>query len=85
MSADPGFQGDFSNLTVNATSPRHAGQTTGNLQEGIDQVTAGGTVRVMAGTYDLAAGVTVDKALTLLGARHGVAGTDASAAPASRS
>ena len=42
----PGFQGDFSKLTVNATSPRHAGQTTGNLQEGVDQVTAGGTVNV---------------------------------------
>ena len=51
VSDDPGFQGNFSKLTVNAASPRHAGQTTGNLQEGIDQVLAGGTVYVGTGTY----------------------------------
>ncbi len=48
--ASLGFQGDFSNLWVDAVSPI-AGSATGNLQDGIDTVTAGGTVHASAGTY----------------------------------
>jgi hypothetical protein len=67
-SVSPGFQGDFSQLTVNATSPQNSLQETGNLQEGVDDVLVGGTVTARAGTY--AENVIVDKPVTLLGANN---------------
>jgi hypothetical protein len=45
-----GFQGDFSNLTV-TTQLAQTGST-GRIQEGINRVTVGGTVNVLAGTYN---------------------------------
>ncbi len=64
----PGFQGDFSQLTVNPGSPRNPAQVTAgtaNLQEGVDDVLAGGTVTARQGTY--AENVTISKNLTLAG------------------
>ncbi|MFA4854631.1 MAG: right-handed parallel beta-helix repeat-containing protein, partial [Candidatus Omnitrophota bacterium] len=60
----PGFQGDFSTLNVSAASPQ-AGAT-GRIQEGINLVTAAGTVNVTAGTYPEQ--VTIQKSLSLIGA-----------------
>ena len=44
----PGFQGDFSKLSVDAVSAQFGGTA---IQRGIDMVTSGGTVNVAAGTY----------------------------------
>ena len=60
----PGFNGDFTVLDVAAASPQ-AGNL-GQIQEGVNDVTAGGTVNVTAGTY--AENVTINKNLTLAGA-----------------
>ncbi len=60
----PGFQGDFSVLDVTAASPQTGG--VGRIQEGVNAVTAGGTVNVLAGTY--VENVTIAKNLTLAGA-----------------
>ncbi len=60
----PGFNGDFSVLDVAAASPQ--AQATGRIQEGVNDVTAGGTVNVTAGTY--AENVTINKNVTLAGA-----------------
>jgi len=59
----PGFQGDFSALWVGP----HNEQTgaVGRIQEGVDLVTTGGTVRVTAGTYRELIAVT--KSCTLAG------------------
>lgn len=66
-SAAAGFQGDFSALQVTA----QGGQTAGTrIQEGIDLVTAGGTVQVGAGSF--AENVVVPKQVHLLGLRAGV-------------
>lgn len=62
-SADPGFQGDFSNLWVDDDSPQTG--SLGRIQEGVNAVTAGGTVNVVAGTYS--ENLTIAKALTLRG------------------
>jgi len=59
-----GFQGDFSNLNVTAASPQASG-TTGKIKDGINFVTSGGTVNVLAGTYT--ENVTIDKPVNLLG------------------
>jgi uncharacterized repeat protein (TIGR01451 family) len=61
--AAPGFQGDFSVLDVTAASPQTG--TIGRIQEGVNDVTAGGTVNVLAGTY--AENVTIGQNLSLLG------------------
>lgn len=63
ISADPGFQGDFSNLWVDGGSPQVG--SVGRIQEGINLVT-GSTVHVVGGTY--AEAVNINKAnLSLLG------------------
>ena len=62
-SADPGFQGDFSNLWVAAASPQSGGS--GRIQEGADRVAANGVVNVSGGTYT--ENITLTKALQLLG------------------
>jgi hypothetical protein len=59
-----GFQGDFSSLDVSAASPQ-AG-TVGPIQEGINDVTAGGTVNVENGTY-AASNILVAKSVTIHG------------------
>lgn len=64
--ATAGFQGDLSGLTVTALGAQTG--STGRIQEGINLVTAGGTVNVGAGTYSQASTLYVNKALTLSGA-----------------
>ena len=49
MSPASGFQGDFSTVDVGANSPQTG--STGRIQEGVNLVTAGGTVLVAPGTY----------------------------------
>jgi nitrous oxidase accessory protein NosD len=71
VSASPGFQGDISQLTVNPGSPRTAAQVaagTANIQEGINDVLAGGTVTARQGIY--AENVIVNKSVTLVGANN---------------
>lgn len=60
----PGFQGDLSNVTVNADSSQANGAG-GNIQEGINLVTSGGTVTALSGTYS--GNVDINKAVTLKG------------------
>ena len=62
-SGDPGFQGDFSTLWVDDDSPQTG--ATGRIQEGINLVSVGSTVNVVAGTY--VEDPLIDKAVTLLG------------------
>lgn len=45
-----GFQGDFSTLEVDAASPQST-PLLGRVQEGINLVTVGGTVKIVGGTY----------------------------------
>lgn len=60
----PGFQGDLSQLTANATSPVSNLQGgTGNLQETINRINTGGTLVALAGTYNES--VAINKTLTL--------------------
>jgi hypothetical protein len=63
-----GFQQDLSSVTVHTRGAQLG--STGRIQEGVNTVTAGGTVHVAAGTY--AENVTINKALSLLGAQAGV-------------
>jgi len=60
----PGFQGNFTNVTVNADSPQAFG-TANNIQEGIAAAIAPGTVTALSGTYT--GNVIVNKAVALLG------------------
>ncbi len=69
-SADPGFQGDFSELWVDDDSPQTG--STGRIQEGIDMV-SGSTVYVAAGMYDET--VDVNKRVTIQGAGSDIGGT----------
>lgn len=59
-----GFQGDFSQLT--ATTQLAQTGITGRIQEGVNLVTAGGTITASDGTYT--ENVTINKTLTLLSA-----------------
>lgn len=59
-----GFQGSFNSLSVSATSPQANGSLS-NIQEGINLVTAGGTLNILNGTY--AGNVNINKVLTLKG------------------
>jgi nitrous oxidase accessory protein NosD len=63
-SANPGFQGDFSQLTV-TTAGSQAGSS-GRVQEGVDRVSAAGTVHALAGTF--VENVVLNKAVHLTGA-----------------
>ena len=60
---EEGFQGDFSTLFVDDTSPQSG--MIGRIQEGIDLVTVDGTVNVVAGTYS--ENLTISKSLSLVG------------------
>jgi parallel beta-helix repeat protein len=62
VSGGVGFQGDFSELWVDDSSPQTG--TTGYINEGIDLV-SGSTVHVVAGTYN--ENVLLDKSIELLG------------------
>lgn len=59
-----GFQGSLAALGVSAASPQANGSSS-NIQEGIDQVNAGGTLNILNGTYT--GDVNVNKVLTLKG------------------
>jgi hypothetical protein len=59
-----GFQGSFNALTVTAASPQTNGSLS-NIQEGINLVTAGGTLNILNGSYS--GNVNVNKVLTLKG------------------
>jgi hypothetical protein len=76
ISGAPGFQGDFSTLYVDAASPQSG--AVGRVQEGVNLVTAGGTVNVVAGTYS--ENVSITKSLTLQGAGIGATVLDAGSA-----
>lgn len=69
-----GFQGSFASLHVVAVGSQ-AGSL-GRIQEGINLVTAAGTVNVKAGTY--VENPTANKAVTLTGANAGTAGSSGS-------
>jgi nitrous oxidase accessory protein NosD len=69
-----GFQADLSSLTVHTQGAQTG--AVGRIQEGVNDVTAGGTVHVLAGTY--IEDVNVNKTLRLLGS--GVASTTISGA-----
>jgi hypothetical protein len=49
-STDPGFQGDFSSLTVDDLSTQTG--SLGHIEEGLGLLTSGGTLYVSAGSYD---------------------------------
>ncbi len=61
---DPGFQGDFSELWVDADSPQTGAD--GRIEEGINLVTAS-TVNVLPGTYVEAGQIVIDEDVTVLG------------------
>ncbi len=67
QSADPGFQGDFSELWVDDDSPQFGAVT--RVQEGVDLVT-GSTVNIAPGTYEEQVVITTDN-LNLLGSGNG--------------
>lgn len=62
MSADPGFQGDFSALKVTTLGEQTSG---GRAQEGVDMADDDGTITLIAGTYN--EDITVNKNKTLKG------------------
>lgn len=62
--ATPGFQGNFTNVTVNADSPQAFGLAN-NIQEGIGAAVAPGTVTALSGTYS--GSVVINKAVALMG------------------
>lgn len=63
-----GFQGSVASLYVTAQGAQVG--TTGRIQEGVNKVATGGTVRVGAGTFD--GSVFINKTLSLLGVQAGV-------------
>ncbi len=60
-----GFQGSYTALNVSAASPQAAPGNPSSIQEGIDAVTAGGTLTIGAGTYT--GNVNVNKVLDIKG------------------
>ena len=62
-----GFQGDFSTLNVTTLGAQTG--SAGRIQEAIDSVNSGGTVNILAGTFN--ENVNVDKSVTLDGAGIG--------------
>lgn len=60
----PGFQGDFSVLNVTTLGAQITG---GRIQEGIDLVDVGGTVNVLAGTYDEGPQIVIPKDVDIVG------------------
>jgi Ca2+-binding RTX toxin-like protein len=67
------FQNGGSPQTVHLVDPGHAGSAYTSAQDAINHAAAGDTVLLAQGTYNET--LTTDKALTILGANHGVAGT----------
>src|SRR5262249_4674209 len=63
--ATPGFQPDFSALTVTALNVQTV-TTNGRVQEGVTDLAPGGTLNVLNGTY-LEQNVALDKAMTVDG------------------
>ncbi len=61
-----GFEGDFSKLGVVAVSPQAVG-TLGNIQEGVDDVTSGGTVYLDPAAFTEGT-VSIARAMTVIGA-----------------
>ena len=61
--------------TVHLVDPAHAGSAYISAQDAINHAAAGDTILLAQGTYN--ENLTTDKALTILGANHGVAGTAA--------
>jgi nitrous oxidase accessory protein NosD len=62
-SSAPGFQGDFSALWVDDDGPQTGGA--GRIQEGVNQIAAGGTVHVLTGVYT--GSLTISSAVTVRG------------------
>ena len=67
------FQNGGSPQTVHLVDPAHAGSGYASAQDAINHAAAGDTILLAQGTYN--ENLTTDKALTVLGANHGVAGT----------
>jgi Ca2+-binding RTX toxin-like protein len=67
------FQNGGSPQTVHLVDPAHAGSAYTSAQDAINHAAAGDIVLLAQGTYNET--LTTDKALTILGANHGVSGT----------
>ncbi|HQZ36090.1 MAG TPA: right-handed parallel beta-helix repeat-containing protein, partial [Ilumatobacteraceae bacterium] len=74
-STNVGFQGSSAALTV--TDKGAQAGSLSRLQEGVDDVIAGGTVHTTAGDYPVATPVSVNKAVSLMGPNAGIAPNDA--------
>ena len=64
-SLDPGFQGDFSSLSVDDLSPQTG--ASGRIQEGVNLVSASGVVHVLPGDYPASVNLNRDATVQAMG------------------